>query len=72
MHKDRQQALNADHLVDRGAALMIEQPQLAADKLANTIAQLDRNELKMMATKARQAAKLDADVTAAEGQCLAK
>ncbi len=56
MHKDRQQALNADHLVECGAALMIEQPQLTADKLANTIAQLDRNELKMMATKARQRA----------------
>lgn len=73
MHKDRQQALNADHLVECGAALMIEQPQLTADKLANTIAQLDRNELKMMATKARQAAKLDADVTVAEAiQALAK
>ena len=46
MHKDRQQALNADHLVECGAALMIEQPQLTADKLANAIAQLDRNELK--------------------------
>ncbi len=73
MHKDRQQALNADHLVECGAALMIEQPQLTADKLANTIAQLDRNELKMMATKARQAAKLDADVTVAEAiKALAK
>ncbi|MFA0159884.1 undecaprenyldiphospho-muramoylpentapeptide beta-N-acetylglucosaminyltransferase [Vibrio splendidus] len=73
MHKDRQQALNADHLVECGAALMIEQPQLTADKLANTIAQLDRNELKMMATKALQAAKLDADVTVAEAiKALAK
>ncbi|WP_299685360.1 undecaprenyldiphospho-muramoylpentapeptide beta-N-acetylglucosaminyltransferase [uncultured Vibrio sp.] len=73
MHKDRQQALNADHLVECGAALMIEQPQLTADKLANTIAQLDRNELKMMATKARQAAKLDADATVAEAiKALAK
>ena len=73
MHKDRQQALNADHLVECGAALMIEQPQLTADKLASTIAQLDRNELKMMATKARKAAKLDADVTVAEAiKALAK
>ncbi|MCG9640775.1 undecaprenyldiphospho-muramoylpentapeptide beta-N-acetylglucosaminyltransferase [Vibrio sp. Isolate34] len=73
MHKDRQQALNADHLVECGAALMIEQPQLTADKLANTIAGLDRNELKMMAAKARQAAKLDADVTVAEAiKALAK
>ncbi|MCG9691529.1 undecaprenyldiphospho-muramoylpentapeptide beta-N-acetylglucosaminyltransferase [Vibrio sp. Isolate22] len=73
MHKDRQQALNADHLVECGAALMIEQPQLTAEKLANTIAELDRNELKMMATKARKAAKLDADVTVAEAiKALAK
>ena len=73
MHKDRQQALNADHLVECGAALMIEQPQLTAEKLANTIAELDRNELKMMATKARQAAKLDSDVTVAEAiKALAK
>ncbi|CAH6922437.1 N-acetylglucosaminyl transferase [Vibrio chagasii] len=73
MHKDRQQALNADHLVECGAALMIEQPQLTAEKLANTIAELDRNELKMMAAKARQAAKLDADVTVAEAiKALAK
>ncbi|MFA0037243.1 undecaprenyldiphospho-muramoylpentapeptide beta-N-acetylglucosaminyltransferase [Vibrio sp. 10N.261.52.A1] len=73
MHKDRQQALNADHLVECGAALMIEQPQLTAEKLANTIAELDRNELKMMATKARQAAKLDADVAVAEAiKALAK
>lgn len=73
MHKDRQQALNADHLVECGAALMIEQPQLTAEKLANTIAELDRNELKMMATKARQAAKLDGDVTVAEAiKALAK
>lgn len=73
MHKDRQQALNADHLVECGAALMIEQPQLTAEKLANTIAELDRNELNMMATKARKAAKLDADVTVAEAiKALAK
>ena len=73
MHKDRQQALNADYLVECGAALMIEQPQLTAEKLANTIAELDRNELKMMATKARKAAKLDADVTVAEAiKALAK
>ncbi|NOH96813.1 undecaprenyldiphospho-muramoylpentapeptide beta-N-acetylglucosaminyltransferase [Vibrio sp. 99-70-13A1] len=73
MHKDRQQALNADHLVECGAALMIEQPDLTVDNLTNAIATLDRNELKMMATKARSAAKLDADVTVAEAiKALAK
>lgn len=73
MHKDRQQALNADHLVECGAAFMIEQPDLTVDNLTNAIATLDRNELKMMATKARNAAKLDADVTVAEAiKALAK
>ncbi|WP_117235865.1 undecaprenyldiphospho-muramoylpentapeptide beta-N-acetylglucosaminyltransferase [Vibrio maerlii] len=66
MHKDRQQALNADHLVECGAALMIEQPELTAQKLADAIQNLDREQLKSMATKARSAAKLDADKTVAE------
>ncbi|MBY8115571.1 undecaprenyldiphospho-muramoylpentapeptide beta-N-acetylglucosaminyltransferase [Vibrio fluvialis] len=66
MHKDRQQALNADHLVACGAAQMIEQPELTADKLAAAIAQLDRPALLNMAQKARHAAKLDADKVVAD------
>ncbi len=66
MHKDRQQALNADHLVECGAAKMIEQPELTVDKLTQTIAQLDRRQLLDMANKARQAAKLDADQVVAD------
>lgn len=66
MHKDRQQALNADHLVACGAAKMIEQPQLTADKLANEIQALDRDALIKMAQKARQAAQLDADKVVAQ------
>ncbi|MBW3697127.1 undecaprenyldiphospho-muramoylpentapeptide beta-N-acetylglucosaminyltransferase [Vibrio sp. T187] len=66
MHKDRQQALNADHLVECGAALMLEQPVLTVEKLSEMISRLDRKELRMMATNARQAAKLDADVTVAK------
>lgn len=66
MHKDRQQALNADHLVECGAALMIEQPELTVEKLSTAISRLDRTELLTMANKARQAAKLDADVTVAK------
>ena len=66
MHKDRQQALNADHLVACGAAKMIEQPQLTADKLANEIQALDRDGLIKMAQKARQAAQLDADKVVAQ------
>ncbi|UHJ60753.1 undecaprenyldiphospho-muramoylpentapeptide beta-N-acetylglucosaminyltransferase [Vibrio furnissii] len=66
MHKDRQQALNADHLVACGAALMIEQPELTAEILAAAIKQLDRPALLEMARKARHAAKLDADKVVAD------
>ncbi len=66
MHKDRQQALNADHLVACQAALMIEQPDLTSDKLADLIAELDRKTLFKMAQQARQAARLDADKVVAE------
>ena len=61
-----QQALNADHLVIAGAALMIEQPQLTADKLANTINGLDRDTLLAMSEKARGQATPDADKVVAE------
>lgn len=66
MHKDRQQALNADHLVECGAAKMIEQPDLTTDKLVDQIQQLDRTKLLKMANKARAAAKLDADTKVAD------
>ncbi|QIJ84046.1 undecaprenyldiphospho-muramoylpentapeptide beta-N-acetylglucosaminyltransferase [Vibrio coralliilyticus OCN008] len=66
MHKDRQQALNADHLVECGAAKMIEQPDLTVDKLVDQIQQLDRTKLLEMANKARAAAKLDADTKVAD------
>ncbi|WP_159738068.1 undecaprenyldiphospho-muramoylpentapeptide beta-N-acetylglucosaminyltransferase [Vibrio atypicus] len=66
MHKDRQQALNADHLVECGAAKMIEQPELTVDKLVAEIQKLDRDALVTMATKAREAAKLDADKVVAD------
>ncbi|RJX74404.1 undecaprenyldiphospho-muramoylpentapeptide beta-N-acetylglucosaminyltransferase [Vibrio sinensis] len=61
MHKDRQQALNADHLVECGAAKMIEQPDLTVEKLTEQILELDRPHLQVMASKARKAAKLEAD-----------
>lgn len=66
MHKDRQQALNADHLVECGAAKMIEQQELTVDKLAEQIRILDRSALMSMANKAREAAKLDADQVVAD------
>ncbi len=66
MHKDRQQALNADHLVECGAALMIEQPDLSAKKLAEQLLGLTRSELMTMAMNARHAAKLNADKVVAD------
>lgn len=66
MHKDRQQALNADHLVECGAAKMIEQPELTVDKLVDEIRALDRPALLAMASKARAVAKLDADQVVAD------
>ncbi|WP_318412865.1 undecaprenyldiphospho-muramoylpentapeptide beta-N-acetylglucosaminyltransferase [Photobacterium leiognathi] len=61
MHKDRQQALNADHLVQCGAAKMIEQMDLTVSGLAQEIQQLDRHALEQMACAARDAAIIDAD-----------
>ena len=66
MHKDRQQALNADHLVQCGAAKMIEQPELTVEGLADTLQQLDRAQLAKMAQAARDAAIIDADRRVAE------
>lgn len=65
MHKDRQQALNADHLVQCGAAKMIEQQDLSAEKLIETLNGLDRQQLLDMACHARNAAITDADVRVA-------
>ncbi|MGF1775371.1 undecaprenyldiphospho-muramoylpentapeptide beta-N-acetylglucosaminyltransferase [Vibrio nomapromontoriensis] len=65
MHKDRQQALNGDHLVNSGAAYMIEQPDLTVDALAEQIRVLDRAQLESLAINARKAAKLDADTRVA-------
>ena len=66
MHKDRQQALNADHLVECGAAKMIEQPVFTVESLTEQIQQFDRKTLLEMAQHARGAAKLDADKTVAQ------
>ncbi len=65
MHKDRQQALNAEHLVQCGAAKMIEQPQLTVELLAEQLTLLNRSVLTKMACAARQAAIMDADVRVA-------
>ncbi|MGO3820135.1 MAG: glycosyltransferase, partial [Vibrio casei] len=65
MHKDRQQALNAEHLVQCGAALMIEQPELTEQGLVDQIKKLDRTVLQEMAEKAKTAAITDADTRVA-------
>ncbi len=66
MHKDRQQALNAEQLIECSAAKMIEQPELSAERLIKEIQQLDRESLLDMANKAREIAKVNADSVVAE------
>ncbi len=66
MHKDRQQALNADYLVNSGAAIMIEQGELTVRKLVDTVLKLDRESLVKMAKKARESALFDADKIVAD------
>lgn len=60
MHKDRQQALNAEHLVDSGAALMIEQPDLTAKALADALNKLNSTSLMAMSQAAKASAITDA------------
>lgn len=66
MHKDRQQAINGDYLVDQNAAYMIEQPNLTVEVLTSQIQQLDRQKLQTLAENAKVAAKPDADIQVAQ------
>ena len=54
-HKDRQQFLNAEYLVEAGAAYVIEQPEFTPEKLLAVLEPLiaDRTKLTGMAIKAR-------------------
>ncbi|MFC0323618.1 undecaprenyldiphospho-muramoylpentapeptide beta-N-acetylglucosaminyltransferase [Gallibacterium melopsittaci] len=52
-HKDRQQYLNARYLADAGAAEIIEQAELSADKVVTLLKQWDRQQLLVMAEKAQ-------------------
>lgn len=65
-HKDRQQALNGDYLVDAKAAMMIEQQELSTSALTTMIQELSRDSLLDMAIRSRKAAMLDADKVVAE------
>ncbi|MDD1782263.1 undecaprenyldiphospho-muramoylpentapeptide beta-N-acetylglucosaminyltransferase [Enterovibrio sp. ZSDZ35] len=66
MHKDRQQALNAEHLVDNGAAVMLEQPDLTAQKLAEILEKQNSTSLTAMSEAARKAGIKDAAVRVAD------
>jgi UDP-N-acetylglucosamine--N-acetylmuramyl-(pentapeptide) pyrophosphoryl-undecaprenol N-acetylglucosamine transferase len=57
---DDHQTANAKFLSERGAAILIQQRDLTAEKLAGLIGSLDRPKLLDMARKARALGKPDA------------
>jgi UDP-N-acetylglucosamine--N-acetylmuramyl-(pentapeptide) pyrophosphoryl-undecaprenol N-acetylglucosamine transferase len=63
---DDHQTANANFLAERGAAILIQQRELSARKLAELIGGLDRARLLDMATKARALGKPDAARVVAE------
>jgi len=62
---DDHQTANADFLAGRGAAWLMQQKDLSAEKLAEWLAGLDREALLARATKARALAKPDATAAVA-------
>lgn len=56
-HKDQQQYLNACYLADVGAATIVPQNELNAERITALLAQLDREKLAAMAEKAKSMAK---------------
>jgi UDP-N-acetylglucosamine--N-acetylmuramyl-(pentapeptide) pyrophosphoryl-undecaprenol N-acetylglucosamine transferase len=67
---DDHQTANAKFLADQGAALLLPQGELSAQKLAGVIASLDRGKLLAMAQKARALGKPDAARVVAQ-RCMA-
>ena len=63
---DDHQTGNARYLADAGAALLLPQPQLTAEKLARIISELTREKLLAMAEKARALGNPQATVVVAE------
>lgn len=61
-HKDQQQKLNAQWLVEEGAGLLLEQANLSAENLAAELGKLagDRQKLEKMSASARSMSMLDA------------
>jgi len=64
---DDHQTANARFLSERGAALLMPQSELTAERLASMLATLDRGQLLTMAQKARELAKPDAARVVADG-----
>lgn len=52
-HKDKQQYLNAKYLADVGAAYIVEQHELDAEKIAQLLKNVDKEKLLEMAEKAK-------------------
>jgi UDP-N-acetylglucosamine--N-acetylmuramyl-(pentapeptide) pyrophosphoryl-undecaprenol N-acetylglucosamine transferase len=67
---DDHQTHNARFLADRGAAVLIPQSELTAEKLATLLSQFTREKLLAMARAAREAGKPDATRVVAEA-CMA-
>jgi UDP-N-acetylglucosamine--N-acetylmuramyl-(pentapeptide) pyrophosphoryl-undecaprenol N-acetylglucosamine transferase len=63
---DDHQTHNARFLSDRGAAVLVPQPQLTPEKIAELLAHLDREKLLTMARAARAAGKPEATRAVAE------
>lgn len=63
---DDHQTTNARFLADRGAALLVPQPELTAQALAATLAGTDRARLADIATRARALARPDATAQVAD------
>jgi UDP-N-acetylglucosamine--N-acetylmuramyl-(pentapeptide) pyrophosphoryl-undecaprenol N-acetylglucosamine transferase len=57
---DDHQTANARFLADAGAAILLQQREMSADKLAQLIRSLDRDRLLQMAKKARALGKPEA------------
>ena len=63
---DDHQTHNARFLSDHGAAVLLPQSELSAEKLAQMIIELTREKLLVMAQRARSVAKVDAALAVAE------
>jgi UDP-N-acetylglucosamine--N-acetylmuramyl-(pentapeptide) pyrophosphoryl-undecaprenol N-acetylglucosamine transferase len=63
---DDHQTANARFLAGRGAALLIPQPELTPEKLAQVVREITRGALAAMAERAREAAKPDATQVVAQ------